>query len=409
MSARPRRRSRCVEVGLTSALLVLAMAVGASTFSGAAAARSVANPTSGFAVTLQPFTGASGWVNRGGDDVVIQARWDRLQRVPFGALDANEVSRLQRQINNASTAASVIFEIAIQYPPPMVKTLIPKFVNQSGTQWSGPVGADVRDWVYSNTGRHVVHDFIARVGHAVDLDRVWAVRTGGGWYNELHYPPAYGGGAGISYWAYGNGPQLGVDLAVDQVSTPLVGYRYGTGTAAQDKRWADWYTGALVTFEKWLIAEHRSAGWTGPLFVMHPGYGMRDRWSPTETRWRRELAEGNDWRAQLAVYTANVHPWSTWLDAPEPFGAGDEGSIAPWRKLHRLAKARGVSGLMWGENTAGVGPVATNRIFGAGGPIALGYRGVTWVGFSRLTAGSAAKRAQLRARMVQQRQAWASP
>jgi hypothetical protein len=406
MAARQCRTSVRGKVGLIPALLALVTVFGALANPAPATATPSGAGRSGFAVMLEPFNGAAGWVNIGGDHVIIQARWDRLQRTARGPLNSNEVRRLQRQINNASTAAGVIFEIAIQYPPPAVKSLVPPFVNQAGRPWTGTVGADVRDWVFSNTGRQVVKDFIDKTVAALDLSRVWAVRTGGGWYNELHYPPSTGGG--ISFWAYGDAPQLGVDLAFDQVSTPLPRYRYGTGTAAQDKRWALWYSGALVQFERWLIAEHRNAGWTGPLFVMHPGYGMRDSWRPTQSRWRYELAAGNDWRAQLAAYTADVHPWSTWLDAPEPYGSRDEGSEAPWRKLHALAVTRGVAGLMWGENTRGANSAATTRIFGARGPIALGYRGVAWVGLSRLTDGSAAKRTQLKNSLVRQRNLWAA-
>jgi len=93
---------------------------------------------------------------------------------------------------------------------------------------------------------------------------------------------------------------------------------------------------------------------------MHPGFGLRDDDDPASTDWRgvayREFAaQGLNWDDQIRAYSrmAGVWPWSTWLDARDPYEpATRDSDEAPWRKLAKIARRYGRGSQLWGENTA---------------------------------------------------------
>ena len=112
-------------------------------------------------------------------------------------------------------------------------------------------GADIRDWIWSQTGRNAVASFVSGAISALQpvMSDITGIRAGGGMFGELQYP--YDGSTvqGLpSYWGYGAAPQHGIDLAPNESPCPLPGYVYGEGDAAQNAKWANWFFRSLASF-----------------------------------------------------------------------------------------------------------------------------------------------------------------
>jgi hypothetical protein len=287
----------------------------------------------------------------------------------------------------------VYLELDLQYPPEWVKRSVPHYVDQAGTAFSSATpGEDVRDWVWSQTGRTAVADFAAGALDRLQpvLGDISGVRVGGGTNGEMQYPYDGSTVAGQpSFWGYDDAAQDGIDLAAGEQSTPLPGYVYGRGSSSQDAEWASWYLHSLGDFVHWYILELRKDGWSGSVYVLHPSYGMRENWSPRSAAYEEQLAIGTDYAVQMDSYDTipDVWPWSTWADDPEPYyHSGDtvDSDMAAWRKLLVLAQQRGLASHIMGENTGGGGVAAVDRL--ANGAVAAGYRGIFYLDYPALTA-----------------------
>jgi hypothetical protein len=164
--------------------------------------------------------------------------------------------------------------------------------------------------------------------------------------------------------------------------SPYPGYVAGSGDRRKDRAVETWGLGSLVGFMRWLIAEHRKA-WSGRVHVLHAGYGLRDGWGPQELPRLKEVAEGNDWRRQIAAYPdSRVLPWLGWLDGPVQ--GREETLISPAQKLRALAAARSISWL-GGENAAGADGAAIDWMHGPHGPLGDGgYTMLMWVDWPSL-------------------------
>ncbi len=338
------------------------------------------------------------WRTYGGNAVHVEAFWDRLQGSPAAALNPSEVTLLNKQIGAArNLGLAVYLSVAIQYPPAWARKAIAKFKNQRGQEWTAPAGKDVRDWIWTATGRNLIRDFIARTLSAVDRSQLAGIRTGGGFFNELHYPREDDKLAAssalalsdISYWGYGSAAQTGADLAIGQSVTPLPGYVPFSGTADEDSAWTEWYLDSLKNFMVDLIAMHRQAGWQGPLFVLHPGFSLRSDYKPSELRYRIELAEGTDVARMIEAYRnlPEVWPGCTWIDGKD---AGPDlrldSQLAPWRKIKKEAELRGKAGRLYGENIGGGDDANMNEVFRQ--PMENGYTVLFWLNYPRLVDGT---------------------
>jgi hypothetical protein len=340
------------------------------------------------------------WAAAGGTAVVIPIVWAAAQVTPYGpvslAAAGNSRQNVLTEINAAAAAnLQVYVELSIQYPPAWATSSVPPFVNQAGSPYSSSKpGADIRDWIWSQTGREAVASFVAGAMSALrpSVAHIAGIRAGGGMFGELQYP--YDGSTEngqSSFWGYGAAPQLGVNLAPNESRCPLPGYVYGHGNSASDARWAAWFFHSLASFATWYILQLRDNGWSGPVYVLHPSFGVRANWSADSAAYELELAHGTDFTIQMDAYSRlpNVWPWATWADDAEPYwgtpGATDSDEAA-WRKLYELAAARGLARHMLGENTGGGGAGAIARM--TRGPLAEGYNGLFYMNYRSLVANN---------------------
>lgn len=336
------------------------------------------------------------WAAAGGNAIVIPVYWQAAQPTALGPVSlsaaGNNGDNVVTEIAHAHAAGLAVYlELDLQYPPQWVLDQVPGFVNQAGTAYTSTnPGANVRDWVWSAAGRQAVASFVSRaIGDLKSvLGDVSGIRAGGGMYGELQFPIDGSSVNGQpSYWGYGQAAQSGVGIASGETATPLPGYVYGTGSSAQDAEWASWYLGSLASWIHWYVLQLRGAGWNGPIYVLHPSFGLRTNWSPESAAYEQQLAQGTDPATMMDAYdsVANVWPWCTWADDTEPFwipGDTIDSDMAAWRKLLVLAQARGLASHILGENTGGGGSAAIQQLMS--GALASGYKGVFYLDYSYL-------------------------
>ncbi|MGI8910318.1 MAG: twin-arginine translocation signal domain-containing protein [Rubrobacteraceae bacterium] len=326
---------------------------------------------------------ANGFTHR-----MIPAYWSRLQASAFGPLDAGQLSALRSKISAVRNAGlRVALRINLQYPPGFVtggSAPVPQFRAQEGTLWSATnsSGDNVRDWVWSRRGRDYAADFIRKVLAALDLTQIDRVELGGGIRGELQFPLV--GSYPYKFWCYASHAQLGgTDLAVGAQSATQAGLPknyvpFGAGsTSVNDDLFRSWYISSLRSMMIWLISEHRKGGWNGPIFVLHPSFGLRSNTTRADRSYQEAVAQGQDWERHVRWYAANdpsVWPWSTWIDRADFVSPPTVNSdLSPAKKLYNVAKAYEKTGLISGENTGAMSEADLDRVFGPSGPLATGY------------------------------------
>jgi hypothetical protein len=334
--------------------------------------------------------------------VVVQVTWAWFQANPGDTFWGPNVTAMNDIIGYASSVGlKVILSMGHQYIPDGFWTGLPKFKDQGGSEYLPASGTGLRvgDYVWSQTARTTLSAYYTTLISFLSpasIAAISAIRLGGGYYNELHYPPNGGNGSDVNtvhYWGYSAAAQAGTDLATGMSVCPYPGYTPYSGTPSQDAPWVTWYLSSLALYAKWQVDVLRAAGWAKELLMLHPGFGLRSNWTGSEYAYRVELAEGDDWGRQMDAYLSDplVYPYSTWVDAvhaypPDPWGV--DSNTAAWGKLYLLALARGLNTHLMGENTGGQTTSDLDRVFGAGGSIGGDYyHGYIHLDYDSLYAG----------------------
>jgi hypothetical protein len=346
---------------------------------------------------------------------VIVANWSQLQpNGPGIALDPTQLALLTTDFAQAkSVGLKVLFEFAIHYAPSWALTgtnAIESFVDQNAVTYDGALaasGKQVANWMWTTLGRTYVQDFVNKVAAGIgvlNLQYIDAIKTGGGYYGELHYPPA-NSGTGNSFQGFGISMQSGTGLASDQVVCPLAGYiPFNGGSDANDSIWINWYIDGLVTWVKAFIAIQRTAGFAADFHVCCAGYGIRSDNLHSDAGYQQSAALGED-PVRFVAYTATdsqVWPYSTWLDTSDGFSGGtNDTDMAAWKKIYSESLVRNKYFRLWGENTGGESTSGLQNIFSgyqygsalsiasyAGAPAqTYGFQGLFWLSYDSLTAG----------------------
>lgn len=343
--------------------------------------------------------------------LVVLAFWGNLQLTQGGALDATALAALNAELDDCrSIGLAPILSHSIQYPPSWALTAVEAFKDQAGNTWAGTGGSggQVRNWMWTATGRGFVSDFLTKVYAGLSTANraaIARVRFGGGYFDELQYPPQALASPN-SYWGFGASQQSGTDLASGLSVCPLPGYTPFTGTDAQDVQWINWYLGGIENWLKWYITTLKAIGWTCRLSVCHPGYSTRTNQVRSDAAYRQSMAFGHDFTRAVGIYKNDpqVWPWSTWINGPAsvspPVLDTDQ---AAWQKLYAEAAVRGKAADLWGENTGGEANSGMDTVFtnalsttpASGSPIYSGsprgsyaaYQGLMWLDDTSLNAG----------------------
>ncbi len=76
-----------------------------------------------------------------------------------------------------------------------------------------------------------------------------AIRVGGMYAGELHYPVSSYAGHRNSFWSFSEAALAG---------SPVPGYSPGSGDRAEAARFTSWYLASLSNYGKWLATRYRT-------------------------------------------------------------------------------------------------------------------------------------------------------
>lgn len=351
--------------------------------------------TGPFFGVLQATAGSFTQLRRAGVTTVsVEIGWNNVEPEP-GRYSQPYLAQIRERIAAAKAAGfSVVLDAGLQTPPQWVFALdaSTRFVNQYGDKWHGSAGADVPDAVFDQSVRDAQSTYIrylaaALTGGTAGADGgISALRVGGLYFNELHYPIASYLGHSNSFWAFS---------PAALAHSPVPAYRPGAGSVADSKAFLSWYLSSLDGYGVWLATLFRTAFGPGPsLQVLLPSWGLRpgdvaSAGSGGLTGHSRgeengTINEGLDW-AELLPRLApigGVVAYTTWLDAPDQ-GNGTQ-YLSPVRYLSLLAKPLGlrVAGENTGNNSASDMARCVQRVK------ALQLAGMMWMNASQLLSSS---------------------
>lgn len=122
--------------------------------------------------------------------VLIEVPWDSVHTSADAPLDLTSVNA---QIDYAiAKGVNIILRPSAHYTPSWVRTSVPLFVDQNGDTWSSTnTGEQIRDWVWSATGKEYIETFYSQLLQGIGATRraaLYSVQTGFGIYGEVQMP-----------------------------------------------------------------------------------------------------------------------------------------------------------------------------------------------------------------------------
>lgn len=120
----------------------------------------------------------------------------------------------------------IVLETGAHYTPAWVRSLEAAAVyrNQYGNTYApNEPGKNIANGVFSNAVRSAMAEYHERVLADLGMD-FYAVRVGGGYYGELHYPDQAFSGRTNSYWGYDANAQNGTGLPSGIAVNPVPGW-----------------------------------------------------------------------------------------------------------------------------------------------------------------------------------------
>lgn len=315
----------------------------------------------------------------GVEAVTLGVSWNDAEPTPDGFSNAYGASIRSRIAAGRAAGLKVVLDPGVQYAPNWVFSLPggTRFVNQFGAAFGGAPGSgdEVPNGVTDGSVRNAESRYFAWLGAQIPGGEVIAVRQGGGPFGELRYPDPDFRGHTDSFWAYD---------ASTQATSPVPGWKPGTGTPAQAREFLDAYNQALDSYGAWLNGQ-MEADFHTELLVMLPGWGERPESVAPEVASRLtlnlpEFNEGLDWTDLLRSLPdpSDSVAYTTYLDAPS-FGTTTQ-LEDPADYIASLVAGTRI--LLGGENT-GDGTVASLGLCIDRARV-LGYYIMQWMDESQL-------------------------
>lgn len=283
--------------------------------------------------------------------VTLEIGWDQFEP------QANTVNLTYVQQQKAKALAwqragfQVVLDTGLQYPPAWAFSLPggTRLVNQWGQSWTGPTsGARVINGVFNSSVRAAEARYYGLLRTHFAGVSFSAVRVGGLHMGELSYPPGSKPG---TLWMYD---------ASAQASSPIKGWKPGTGTTADAKKAGDYYLASINSYTKWLLGVTSSNFPQAKMHLLLPSWGIRPTQydaavaaglrGTTSAEINNLIAEGLDWKFQVSLlvpYGSRGVAYTTWIDAPH-YGSSLQ-DMNPAKYLQSLTTGKGIG--LAGENT----------------------------------------------------------
>lgn len=305
--------------------------------------------------------------------VVLGVSWERFEPAA-GHPDPDCVRRLRDELAAYRRAGlQVVLDPGFQYPPAwLFRIPDSRYRNQYGGLFTDRgSGMNVANSVFNAAVRDRQADHLRNLFRELGTG-FFAVRLGGGWFNELNYPPPRWEERDNGYWAFdplaqGEKPGLPAGIA----ACPVPGWKPGDASPghASARRFLDWYLACLHNYHDWQIATVRRH-YAGPLMMMYPSWGIRpgqlepavdgDLSGLTSPEKNGELQRGFDFARFIGgIRDPRVWVHCTWLDANPAWSDETSSDPARWSPVHylsALARSHTPPLSVSAENTGGGGP-----------------------------------------------------
>lgn len=323
---------------------------------------------------LQAAPGQAGTLAGAGvTHTVLAVSWDRFEPAP-GAPDPMYVRQLRADCAAFQRAGlQVVLDPGFQYPPAWLLDMPDsRYQNQHGDTFiDRSPGKNIANSVFNAAIRARQADHLRALFRELGTE-FHAVRLGGGWFNELNYPPATFRAHANCYWAFdalAQGTRPG--LPAGMTACPVPGWQPGAASPdhASARRFLDWYLASLQNYHDWQIATVRQL-YAGPLVMMYPSWGIRpgqlepaiagDLAGHTSPERNAEIQRGFDFARFIGgIRDPLVGVHCTWLDANPSWSDETSPDPARWSPVHylsSLARHHSPPLVVSAENTGGGGP-----------------------------------------------------
>lgn len=195
-------------------------------------------------------------------------------------------------------------------------------------------------------------------------------------------------------------------LTFDDINIVASGYDYDADNS-DARAFATWYQSSLDNYQNWQIDAYRNAGYDGEIFMLYPGFGVRDQ---ATTNWTEEsiaydlsytsqanttgtLPAGENWdTAMAALPTADkkITAYNTWLDAVFNDASANKADWSPAKYMAEIAHTYGRK--LYGENTGNNNLAGLQQTFTK--IVNNNYNGLFWFRESQLYDGTHVSAAQ---------------
>ncbi|MDY0083872.1 MAG: hypothetical protein RBR74_11880, partial [Ignavibacteriaceae bacterium] len=289
---------------------------------------------------------------------------------------AEEIEKKIRKFKKDS--ALIVLDFGLHYPPGWATSLQnSRYVNQFGDAYvlTDQPGRNVVNGVFNRVVREKMAAYIGRVFERFGAENFFAVRVGGGYWAELHYPDNEFNGKKQCFWGYD-------DIATGKVTgmlpdgvtpNPVPDWKPGEASPNNEsaRQFINWYISSLSNYQNFQIATIREY-FDGLLNILYADWGARPGQIEDAIKANLDGTAFADFYGQLAkghapqqhiealpqdtnlvAYTTSfnaIHPWSS----TENFVNENSKDPKDWSPVHFLswcAANHNPKLKVWGENS----------------------------------------------------------
>lgn len=316
-------------------------------------------------------------VAQGINCVSLTVSWNAFEPQE-GVISETYALEIERKLNSFKrSGANVVLDFGMHYPPGWV-TQVPnsRYVNQYGDAYIlAESGRNVVNGVFNKTIREKMAAHIGRVLNRFGAENFFAVRVGGGYWAELHYPDHQFNSKSNCYWGYDAIAKNEVpNMLPEGISpNPVPEWKPGQSSTNNEsaRQFIHWYIGALSNYQNFQIATIRQH-FNGLLNILYADWCVRpgqiDDAIATNlngssfAEFYGQLQKGHAPQqhiealpddVNLVAYTTSfnsVHPWSHDINFVNE-GSSDPKDWSPVHFLSWLANNHNPKLKVWGENS----------------------------------------------------------
>ncbi len=351
--------------------------------------------------------------------VSLTVSWNSFEPTE-GVVSENYAQGIEQKIASfKKDSALIVLDFGLHYPPAWMTSLQNcRYINQFGDAYvlTDQPGRNVVNGVFNRVVREKMATYIGRVFERFGAENFFAVRVGGGYWAELHYPDSEFNGKKQCFWGYDDiatGKVTGM-LPEGVTPNPVPDWKPGETSPNNEsaRQFINWYISSLSNYQNFQIATIRQY-FDGLLNILYADWGVRPGQIEDAIKTNLDGTAFADFYGQLSkgqapqqhiealpydtnlvAYTTSfnaIHPWSN----TENFVNENSKDPKDWSPVHFLswcAENHNPKLKVWGENSGNNPYMQMKLIFNR--IAAFNVMGVMWAFETSLYSGKA-EQAQL--------------